>query len=442
MSSVYGINLPDSWMHAPLKHVTSLLNRGTAPTYAEEGQVRVISQATNQATGLDWSRTRFHEFDGEPTQLRGYLIPNDVIINSTGTGTLGRVGFFTGTPDGIPCMADGHITVARVKPDDLDPRFAFYWLSSKSFQTYSDAALVVGATNQIELSRERLGDSPVPLPQLKEQRRIANFLDAETTRIDSLATVERNLLNLLAERRFAAVIAAVAGTDHTERRTSTLPWLQSVPTSWQEVSLGLLARMGSGHTPSRSRPEWWADCTIPWITTGEVKQVRDDRREKIIETRENISEIGLANSAAELHPADTVVLCRTAGSAGYSAVMGTDMATSQDFVTWTCGPRLDPYYLLWCLRAMRSDLLGRLAMGSTHKTIYVPDLQMLRIPLPPIAEQHKIVEQIRSQNRRIDRLIDVVRKQLDLLAERRQALITAAVTGELDVTTARRTSIA
>lgn len=118
------------------------------------------------------------------------------------------------------------------------------------------------------------------------------------------------------------------------------------------------------------------------------------------------------------------------------------MATSQDFVTWTCGPRLDPYYLLWCLRAMRPDLLGRLAMGSTHKTIYVPDLQMLRIPLPPITEQHKIVEQIRSQNRRIDCLIDVVRNQLDLLAERRQALITAAVTGQLDVTTSLRTSIA
>ena len=84
----------------------------------------------------------------------------------------------------------------------------------------------------------------------------------------------------------------------------------------------------------------------------------------------------MANSSAELHPKGSVVLCRTA-SAGYSAVMGKDMATSQDFVAWRCGPQLDPFYLLWCLRAMRSDLLGRLAMGSTHKTIYVPDLQAL-----------------------------------------------------------------
>lgn len=177
------------------------------------------------------------------------------------------------------------------------------------------------------------------------------------------------------------------------------------------------------------------DCTIPWITTGEVKQFRDDRLEEVHETREKISEVGLANSAAELHPAGTVVLCRTA-SAGYSAVMGTDMATSQDFVTWTCGPRLDPFYLLWCLRAMRPDLLGRLAMGSTHKTIYVPDLQMLRIPLPPLQEQREIVRRIREQNQRIDRLMDAVRRQVELLAERRQALITAAVTGQFDVSSA------
>jgi type I restriction enzyme S subunit len=85
---------------------------------------------------------------------------------------------------------------------------------------------------------------------------------------------------------------------------------------------------------------------------------------------------------------------------------------------------------------MRQDLLGRLAMGSTHKTIYVPDLQMLRIPLPAMTEQRKIVDQIRRQNHRIDRLTDTVQRQLQVLAERRQALITAAVTGQIDVSTA------
>lgn len=117
------------------------------------------------------------------------------------------------------------------------------------------------------------------------------------------------------------------------------------------------------------------------------------------------------------------------------------LAMSQDFVTWTCGPKLDPYYLLWCLRAMRDDLLGRLAMGSTHKTIYVPDLQTLRIPLPPIDEQRKIVTEIRASNAEVDKLVDLIDRQQEYLAERRQVLITAVVTGLIDVTTAREAEL-
>lgn len=268
---------------------------------------------------------------------------------------------------------------------------------------------------------------------IEKQRRTVELLNFETSKIDGLVAAQHRSRIVLLELRQTKVFSAVTGEVFTDRRPSTLAWLETLPSSWQGVKLNHFARMGSGHTPSRAHPEWWQNCTIPWITTGEVSQIRDDRREVLTKTRECISEFGLANSAAELHPKGTVVLCRTA-SAGYSAVMGEDMATSQDFVTWTCGPKLDPFYLLWCLRAMRSDLLGRLAMGSTHKTIYVPDLQMLRIPLPPLSEQLAIVESIRASNSAIDAAVDAIDRQLTLLAERREALITAAVTGQIDVT--------
>lgn len=109
------------------------------------------------------------------------------------------------------------------------------------------------------------------------------------------------------------------------------------------------------------------------------------------------------------------------------------MATSQDFVTWTCGPLLEPRFLLLCLRAMRTDLLERLAQGSTHKTIYMPDIKSIRIPLPPLEEQRQIVTRTWDEIRRIDDVVDRLDSQVQLLREHRQALITAAVTGELDV---------
>ena len=82
---------------------------------------------------------------------------------------------------------------------------------------------------------------------------------------------------------------------------------------------------------------------------------------------------------------------------------------------------------------MRQDLLGRLAMGSTHKTIYVPDIQSIRVPLPPVVEQDAIVESVWLRLARIDGILDRLERQLDLLAEHRQALVTAAVTGQLDL---------
>jgi type I restriction enzyme S subunit len=193
-----------------------------------------------------------------------------------------------------------------------------------------------------------------------------------------------------------------------------------------------VAQLGTGHTPSRSHPEYWENCTIPWITTGEIQQVRDDRAEVITDTREKISSLGLANSAAALHPAGTVVLCRTA-SAGFSAIMGEDMATSQDFATWTCSDHLLPRYLLMCLRAMRRDLLGRLAFGSTHKTIYMPDIEALKIPLPTVEEQEEVLAEIDRRLANIDALTERLERQLALLAEHRQALIAAMVSGETDL---------
>ncbi|WP_204366898.1 restriction endonuclease subunit S [Nocardiopsis ganjiahuensis] len=429
-------SIPEGWRASPLKLVTNFLGRGSAPDYVDDGPVHVVNQAVNRGSHLDWAKGKFHGTSLDPGKIKGFLENSDVIINSTGTGTLGRVGFFEGSQDGRPAIADGHVTVVRARKSEMLARYAYYVLGSSHFYDFMYSSMVVGSTNQIELSRERLASTVIPLPPLEEQRRIADFLDAEVGRTDTLVKARRKGIKTLLERRVANVFHQVSGSGSGALGASMLPWLDRTPKAWQEVRLGLLARMGSGHTPSRSNSEWWKDCSIPWITTGEVSQIRDDRREEIHETRECISELGLENSAAEIHPKGTVVLCRTA-SAGYSAVMGTDMATSQDFVTWTCGPRLDPYYLLWCLRAMRSDLLGRLAMGSTHKTIYVPDLQMLRIPLPGIDEQRKIVKRIREANERIDRAADAVQRQIDLLEERKRALITAAVTGRIDVPTVR-----
>lgn len=201
----------------------------------------------------------------------------------------------------------------------------------------------------------------------------------------------------------------------TESRLA--PWLSA--SRWPTAPIRLVARLGSGHTPSRSKPEYWENCTVPWITLADVWQLRDGRTNVISETKEMVSPLGLANSAAVKHPAGTVILSRTA-SVGFSAIMGRDMATSQDFATWTCGSKLEPRYLLHALRGMAPDL-KRVATGSTHKTIYMPDIEQLRVPLPPLEEQRRIAEFLDAETARIDKTRTTMRRLYVVLHERRDA---------------------
>jgi type I restriction enzyme S subunit len=124
------------------------------------------------------------------------------------------------------------------------------------------------------------------------------------------------------------------------------------------------------------------------------------------------------------------MLSRTA-SVGFAAIMGVDMATTQDFANWVCGPRLNNEFLLWTFRAMRAEF-GRLMMGSTHNTIYMPDIASLRFALPPLAEQAVITAFLDRETGKIDALVEEQRRLIALLKEKRQAVISHAVTKGLD----------
>lgn len=206
-------------------------------------------------------------------------------------------------------------------------------------------------------------------------------------------------------------------------RTSIAPWLAT--SRWPTAPIRLVARLGSGHTPSRNIPEYWENCTVPWVTLADVWQLRSGTVSVISDTKEKVSALGLANSSAVIHPAGTVILSRTA-SVGFSAIMGSDMATSQDFATWTCGPRLDPKFLLHALRGMSPDL-KRVATGSTHKTIYMPDIEQLRVPLPPLEEQRRIADFLDAETARIDQLSSLQQQVMRRLDERESAQLDLAI---------------
>ncbi|MBV8841522.1 MAG: restriction endonuclease subunit S [Bryobacterales bacterium] len=275
----------------------------------------------------------------------------------------------------------------------------------------------------------------LPMPCSDTQRAIGDFLDREMGRIDYLLQRQDQLERLARQYIETALWEAVTkGTRSTDTtRFAGLLWAHEIPGHWRIVKIKYVARLRSGHTPSRSEPDYWNenDCTIPWFTLADVWKIRDGGVEYVRETAENISPLGLANSSAVLLPKGTVIFSRTA-SVGHSAILDADMATSQDFMNWTCGPDLLPEYLLYVFRAMKPEF-ERLTMGSTHQTIYLPDVQQLKTPVPSPEEQREIVQIIRRKKQAAQKILASAREQKHLLREYRSALISAAVTGQLDI---------
>ncbi|WP_370416666.1 restriction endonuclease subunit S [Streptomyces fradiae] len=411
------MSLPNGWSSSPLKHVTTVLNRGSAPDYVDDGSVRAVSQAANQPSGLDWSRTRFHAFSGDPRRLKGYLQSGDVIVNSTGTGTLGRVGQFMGSPDGIPCMADGHVTIARADHRTLHPRFSYYWLVSQPFQEYVYAALVVGATNQIELNRERLGEAPVPLPPLEEQRRIADFLDTETARIDKLVALRLRQRDVIRSRQRA----------HTERAMG-----ECASGEWTRVKYLL-----------RVRPRYgvlvpvFEDAGIPFIRVNDLLDL-EGRASGLAQIP-----VTLSNQYARTITRRGDVLLSVVGTLGRAAVVPEELVGA-NIARAVCSIRLrpdvDPSLFVAWIATSEFERQALLATGSdsAQPTLGMEDLSNFAIRWPTDArEQASVAGQVREGQQIHSDLVRRTDRQLALLAERRQALITAAVTGQLDVTTAR-----
>ncbi|MBY8971499.1 restriction endonuclease subunit S [Pseudomonas sp. P867] len=318
--------------------------------------------------------------------------------------------------------------VCRITAEKAHSRFLFYLLDRHPGLMQNDDGV-----HQTHLSNSDFQKLKLYLPSVSEQNQIARFLDHETARIDALIEEQQRLIELLKEKRQAVISHAVTkGLDPTApMKDSGVEWLGEVPAHWGFGKIRYFAKIESGHTPSRSKPEYWENCTIPWFSLADVWQIRRGEVIELFETKELVSEFGLANSSARLLPKGTVVLSRTA-SVGYSAIMGCDMATTQDFANWVCGSKLDNTYLLFCFRAMKSEF-DRLMVGSTHKTIYMPDIAGLVCSVPPRDEQGEIAAHIKISNSKFGDMIDEAERMKKLLSERRSALISAAVTGKIDV---------
>lgn len=416
--------LSSGWSSKRLKYLATYNDEVLAESTDEEKEIDYVEiSGVSLTRGIEEiERMTFGE---APSRARRKVRGGDILISTVRTYL--RAIAKVDEPPPEPIASTGFCVV---RPnDDVDSGFLGWAAKSESFVSEVVARSV--GVSYPAINASELVTICMPLPPLGTQRRIARYLDERTARIDGLIEKKRELLDRLAEKRQALITHAVTKglNPDAPMKPSDIDWLGNIPAHWTTGNIRRFATMKTGHTPSRSRPDYWDDCTIPWFALTDVWQLRDGRWH-LEETAEKISEIGLANSAAELLPTGTVVFSRTA-SVGYSGIMPRPMATTQDFWNWVCGPALTPNYLLLLFRSM-TQKFEESTSGSTHKTIYRGIAASLRICVAPIFEQKDIADFVFEQCTEIDALAKRLRSSIGYLSEYRAALVTAAVTGQIE----------
>jgi type I restriction enzyme S subunit len=281
------------------------------------------------------------------------------------------------------------------------------------------------------LSIEELGSLSIPLPDKLIQERIAKFLSTEIKQIDGIIFDKEQMLALLEEKRKAYISRVVMhGLDSTAPlKSSGHAWLGDIPTHWQLQPIKYLAHVGNGSTPSVDNEDYWTEDGFPWLNSSVVNQAVARIPSRFV----------TAHALRECHlpviypPAVLVGITGQGKTRGMASLLAIKATINQHLAYLKPkDDRLSANYLrailMHAYEFLRSDSDGA---GSTKGAITCEQLANTKIPIPPAKEQEEICSRIEQFAEKSEPLIANVRTSINLLRSRRNALITAAVTGQI-----------
>ena len=309
----------------------------------------------------------------------------------------------------------------------LAPRFLLWWLESN----YQNIRNLAGGDLRDGLNLELLGSIPCPVPPLSEQANIASLLDAETSKIDALVVAQQRLIELLKEKRQAVISQAVTKGLNPKAlmKSSGIEWLGEVPEQWEVV--GLTKYLVSvvdyrGRTPTK------VDEGVFLVT---ARNIRDGKIDYAV-SEEYIAASEYEDVMRRGKPEIGDVLFTTEAPLGQVAnIDRTDVALAQRIIKFRGKPGvLNNFFLkYWMMGSFCQADMEQLATGSTALGIKGSKVVQLRLCLPSYDEQTSISEYLDQELANLDTLTAEAQRAIDLLQERRAALISAAVTGQIDV---------
>ncbi|MBP7113288.1 MAG: restriction endonuclease subunit S [Nitrosomonas sp.] len=425
--------IPNHWIDLPLKAVASHNNDVLDERTADDYEILYVDiSSVNPINGITSKEAM--PFSAAPSRARRRVKHGDVIVSTVRTylRAIARIN----EPEESLVVSTGFCVV---RPSGrVFHGFLGYLLSSSYFV---DAVIShsVGVSYPA-INASALVGIKVPLPSIPEQQTIATFLDRETAKIDALITEQQRLIELLKEKRQSVISHAVTKglNPNVPMKNLGIEWLGEVPEHWKNTRIKHIAKPGNKTFVDGD----WIEA--PYITTDGVRLIQCGNIGTGIYEEQGfryVSEETLINLACtEVNPND-ILICRLqssrtilAGRACLAPNLGVKMITSVDNCIVKPSLDFDPKYIVYLLSTSSYlSYIETVARGGTRDRISRSMLGNIELIAPPVTEQTCIADYLECETTKLDTLTTEAKTVITLLQERRTALISAAVTGKIDV---------
>lgn len=473
-------NVPAHWAVATIADIAQYVQRGKSPRYGASSKVPVVNQKCVRWDGVDIEHVKFID----PASLSGYgeerfLRDGDILWNSTGTGTIGRAAIFRELPGFRHVVADSHVTVIRSAV--VEPEYLHFWIKSPVVQRQLHS-MHTGSTNQVELSRSEVLETPVPIPPTGERKRIVETLRNARHRMVRARTALDSLGPLVESLRQSILAAAFRGdltADWREKNSDVEPaslLLDRIRNErrqkWEEAELAKMRAKSQTVADDRWKQKyveaepanaallpdlpqgwlWSSFSELAWDAgygTSEkceydaagigVLRIPNIAKGMIDLTDLKRASRAVGDSSMFISPGDLLIV-RTNGSLdllGRAAAVHREYAEPLSFASYLIRYRFsDAAIGNWASRVLasphgRDHVVTRAATSAGQYNLSLSKLDDTLVPLPPREELTEILRRIDQALRTAEILTDVILRSMSELETLEAAVLAKAFRGEL-----------
>ncbi|MFQ1620381.1 restriction endonuclease subunit S [Aeromonas veronii] len=416
--------IPPEWQKMPLKRHCKVVSGYAFPSemFIDSGLpvIRIGDIKSDGSVVLD--DCKYIEKESGYLYSRFTIASGELLMAMTGA-TIGKAGWFKSD---TKAFLNQRVGVFRVS-GGFEYKFLWYVLNSSGYQEYIQLTAFGGA--QPNISDTGMLAYEAAFPTINEQRTIAAFLDYETARIDQLIAKQQQLIELLKEKRQAVISHAVTKglNPHAPMKDSGVEWLGQVPEHWGVMPIRHLSSfIGTGGTP-KDPTSFTEEKDILWFSPGDFNgDLLIDKSSKYV------TKSSVINNDVKIYSQNSVLIVGIGATLGKVAVCQHEFSCNQQINIVTPNSLMCMYFMAYSLLA-QTEQMKQISNASTIGIMNQEKTKNIRVAMPSLEEQNEIINYLKNKLDGFSKIMDRSSKAINLLQERRTALISAAVTGKIDL---------